>query len=774
VSLYINLFEYENRPFAEGLRAYVYSPIRKLTGRDDETLLGAASRNLEGQIGKNSVVVQYEDDIYCVPFDPAVLPKEILAESRMEALTWTLSPDHRRLAPADENDREIIRRLAAKAIAKKQIERGWFVQPFGFAYHWSFNLSKQLYTERMDVYPGFVFRPYVYEDGSSAIMVDPRFKFVSKKTLRDVIDDLLLKNVHEERIRMLFRGDFVIDACPVAECPHKRDPSSTCRLKGSGSRRRLMDFDFHRKPSEATIGSLMDYHRSPTVCQFYGRIAEKIIDRPPIALVEKWDKTKFLEYPVERLREELKLEGLGRSQRLLIMKYIQPPMNARWKLTDNFITYVDQIPIGRLVELKLIRAFAKAGTRGKLWERHFVFEEIPLAFASKASSYDPLLGLERNGPYDLNGDHRRRFSSLRIAVCNCSSKLGIEDLNKFYNDFVEGFSRGARFAGMRGLFHLQIQPFSEDCVYSNLGEIRELAQTASPDIVIVITPQLRGHKVRQYESFKYELTRDGIASQFVLEDKFDLKSMPSRYASYMKNLALSIYYKVGGIPWVLSRPTSHNSCYIGLGAVTRGDVTYMSLQVFNSSGKWLGGWSEFVDKDAYSQRLVDRVREAQSIYAKETGNMASRIVLHKDGEIWPYTEMQPLIDAFQSRLECVSVKRATLPRLYDPVTRTDYVVKRGSCVQISDSSALLAASGPPHPMPGSQRPLTIELKSRDGNSSQLMNACREIFGLSLVHGYSLAVIAKPITTHFAQKAMSLMSKYNIVESPLLWRKAWFL
>lgn len=774
MSLYINLFEYENRPFAEGLRAYIYSPTRKLTGRDDEMLLGAASRSLEGQIGKNSVVAQYKDNIYCVPFDPAVLPKEIPAESKMGALTWALSPDHKRLAPTDEEDREVIRRLVAKAIAKKQIERGWFVQPFGFAYHWSFNLSKQLYTERMDVYPGFVFRPHVYEDGSSAIMVDPRFKFVSKKTLRDVIDELLLKRVHEERIRMLFQGDFVVDACPVAECPNKRDPSSTCRLKGSGSRRRLIDLDFQRKPSEATIGNLMDYHRRPSVCQFYGRIAEKIIDRSPIALVEKWDKTKFLEYPIERLREELKLEGLGKEQRLLIMKYIQPPMSARWKLTDNFITYVDQIPIGRFVELKLIRAFAKAGTSGKPWERHFVFEEIPLAFANKASSYDPLLGLERNGPYDLYGDHRRQFSSLRIAICNYSSKLGLENLSRFYNDFVEGFSRGARFTGMKGLFHLQIQPFSENFIYSNLGEIKELAQTDSPDIVIVIAPQLRSHKVKQYESFKYELTKDGIASQFVLEDKLGLRAVPSRYASYMKNLALSIYYKVGGIPWVLSRPISYNSCYVGLGMVTRGDVTYMSIQVFDSLGMWLGGWSEFVNKDEYSQKLVDRVREAQNIYAKETGRPASRIVLHKDGEMWPYIETQPLIDAFQSRLECVSVKRTTLPRLYDPVTRTDYVVKRGSCVQISDNSALLAASGPPHPMPGSQRPLTVEFKRRDGNSPQLMNACKEIFGLSLVHGYSLAVIAKPITTHFAQKAVSLMSRYNIVESPLLWRRAWFM
>jgi len=142
--------------------------------------------------------------------------------------------------------------------------------------------------------------------------------------------------------------------------------------------------------------------------------------------------------------------------------------------------------------------------------------------------------------------------------------------------------------------------------------------------------------------------------------------------------------------------------------------------------------------------------------------------------MWPDIEMQPMIDAFQSNIVSVSVKRTVLPRMYDP-TRTDYVVQRGSCVQIDNNTALLATSGPPHPIRGSQRPIVVEIKGRRTNSSILMRTCEEIFNLSLVFGgYRLAVVSKPITTYFASKALSLTSKYKIVESPLLWRKAWFV
>ena len=777
MTLEFNMFEYKGKPFENGLQVYVYAPSEEEDEKEIRNSIGNVSSQIDVRIGENSAVAQFGANararIYCVPFNPAVLTKEVLSKARGSLVSWELASDMKRLIPTDDNDREIIRRLVANAIAKKQIQRGWFVEKFGFAYHWSFNLSKELHTESMDVYPGFVFRPYIYENGSCAIMIDPKFKFVSKKNLRDVIEDHLRKKTGAEKIKLLFEGDFVIDACPVVDCPHRKNPSSSCRLKGVGKRIRLAHLDFGKSPSEASIGSLIKYHEKPSVCKARGKIAEVIVDRPPIALVERVGRKGFLEYPIERLREELKLHRLHKWQRLLVMKYIRPPLDRRRSLTDNFITHVDDLSVGRLHQLGLVRSFAQAGSKNRPWENYSCFEEIPLKFGNQTSSYKPFVGLEKGGPYDLSGKDRRNFDSLRIMVCNLSPMLTVENIKRFYNDLANGFARGSRFAGMKRIFKIEIPSFSEDLLLQDISVIKELPQRERPDILVIISRDIGGGKVKHYGRYKQELSRIGMPSQFVLEDNLGPRMTTNRYASYLKNLVLTMYCKVGGIPWVLSRSISHNTCFIGLATIPRRNTMCMSVQIFNSAGLWLGGWTEFVDRDKYTRKLTSLISKAQDVYTKENGRPPNKTVLHKDGEMWSDIEINPLLDAFQSSLVTVSVKKTVLPRMYD-CTREDYVVPRGSCVQIDRNKALLATSGFPNPIRGSQRPTVVEIKGDLTNGSTLTHVCEEIFSLSLVGGYRLAVISKPITTHLASKAVELTSKYGITENPLLWRKAWFV
>jgi len=766
------MFEYTGKPFEKGLVAYF---LRLKEWRSPERAgfaLSLALKELDETLGTNSVATAYESDIVCVPVDPSIVRREIPVRIGSQDFLWKLDPNAYQLSTNHHSEREIIRRLVARAIAKKQIAAGWFVESYGFAYHWSFSLSKQLYTDIMDVYPGFVFRPYVYEDGSCAVMVDPKFKFVAKRNLRDVIERLSNQGFDEERIGMLLENEMVIDTCPVVECPKRRTPASDCPLKGTGKRRRLLKLDFTKSPSQAAFGDLIEYHRN-SVCRNKGLIAERLKSRPPIALVEGFGQKTCLEYPIERLREELKLQKIDRTQRALIMKYIQPSMSKRWELTDNFTAYVDDVELGRSCHLGLIRQFAEAGAPRKPWATSIVFEEPPLEFGHKSFGHDPFAGLERTGPYDISGSNCRKFDSLKIGLCNYSGELSVKRINAIYDDLCEGFARGARFVGLRKLFQLRIPSFSEDFLISDIDKIERLSPEARPDIVLVFTSRIMGNKVKEYGFVKRSLTQKGIPSQFILAERVHPSNSPDRYSSYLKNVALATYYKVGGTPWVLSHVTNRNSCYIGLAMIARGAKVYMSTQVFDSIGLWLGGWTESVDKDRYTSRLIDRINEAQEVFSKARG-MAKRIVLHKDGEFWENIELQPLLENIRSNAVYVCVKKTAWPRLYNQLTRMDYMVPRGACVQIEDNAALLATSGPPHPSPGSQRPIIVEMKTKSYQYN-LMDACRDIFNLSLVFGgYSLAITSKPVTTHFASKAVSLLSKYNIEESSLLWKKAWFV
>jgi len=200
----------------------------------------------------------------------------------------------------------------------------------------------------------------------------------------------------------------------------------------------------------------------------------------------------------------------------------------------------------------------------------------------------------------------------------------------------------------------------------------------------------------------------------------------------------------------------------------------MSLQVFNSYGLWLGGWTQSLPKEEYFSVLESKLRDAIRIYYRMTTRVPKKVVLHKEGEILP-KESELIINMFDKKCKIVSIKKLGIPRIYN-LARRDHMVKRGTFVQIDEDTAVLATSGPPHPIKGSQQPLIVEIKYPDSNKEIILReTCLEVFYLSLVSGgYTLAITSKPITTHFADLAVRQLAKYELEESPLLWRKAWFI
>lgn len=768
----VNLAQYEGKPFEKGIQAIVFNPL----GNMPYTVVNLAVQEIEKLAGDNSVAVQFGKDIYCVPTSMAKLGKPLTVRAKVGSFEWEKSPEEEWLLPNEKMSREIIRRLLAKAIANEQIRRGWFVENYRMVYYWSFNLTNRISLGLMEVYPGFIFRPYIYDDGSCAVMVDPRFRFIPKRTLRDEVDDLLLRGVGKDEIAVQFERSVFIDACPIIDCKYKKTPTSECRLKGAGTKRFLSELDFTKSPSGARYKDLIQYH-AKEVCLNNGALGKAIKDKPPIALVEAPNLERPLEFPLERFRQELKLHLLDKYNRFAVMKYVRPAARERWNLTRSFLPYVDGIKIGRQVSMKLIRRLVEIdhSIQSKPWFNIATFEEIPLRFGSRSERIEPFQGLERFGPYDLDGKTKRLADKLYVTIYDFSKKLRAEDIERFYNDLMNGVPHKPFFGGFKKLFRLQVPPFANNIVLSHTYLVDESLKVKQPHIAIVIATDVGDQSIVQYGPLKQKLTRMGIPSQFVLEENISSKTNLSKYAGYMKNLALSIYYKIGGVPWVLEHPTTEGICFLGLDSLTRGNVTYTSLQIFNSQGLWLGGTTGFIDSDQYSSFLADSLRNAPRIYAREDGKPPKRIVLHREGDFWPEKEVETILEAISGDCTLASVKKVGMPRVYDTLTRNDYVVKRGSYVQIDKDEAILVTSGPPHPIQGSQRPLVVKLVHPPADNRILLDICREIFHLTLVFGgYSLAITSKPITTHFANAAVGMVSKYKIRENPELFKKAWFL
>lgn len=770
--LQVNIFEFLNKPFKDGLSVVFYEPEQRIP-KDFMYVVGKATSKVELGAQTPSVAVQYYSSICCVPANPALLKKTVSVSEQENDFTWSRC-EAKRIYPNKSESMEIIKRLVAKAISNQQIARGWFVEAYRQVYYWSFNLTEQLSMGVMDVYPGFIFKPYVYEDGSCAVLIDPKFRFVPRKNYRDIVDEMKTQGKTKDEIASILEGELVVDACPIIQCQFRKTPTSICRLKGAGRRRYLAKLDFTKNPSNAEFENLVEYHKRKTICPNDGILGKMIKDTPPLALIETPNMEKPLEFPLERLRKELKLHELDKFGRLFVMKYIQPSMKERWYLTKGFMAYVDDVKIGRLPPLRLIRRFAEAGSENKFWANHDFFDEFHLRFAKNKQGLEPYVGLETYGPYDYDAKYKRLFNEIFITVFNFSPKIQDEDVRNFYNDLVDGFSYRPSFVGLKRLFKVNIPRFTEDTVQRDIPSSRTRLRK-QPHIAIVIT-QLSGEKnVRQYRPFKQELTREGIPCQFVLDRNIGPQVSISKYSGYLKNLALCIYAKIGGVPWILDHSVGEGKCFIGLATIIRKKNTYMSLHAFNHFGQWLGGWTERTNnKENYPMILEGRLKEATKLYEKlHRGPM--KVIIHKDGELWHDLEMPALNRAINMDCKIVSIKKLGFPRMYDIASSADYMVNRGAYVQIASDEAILVTSGPPHQIRGAQKPITINIKKPDPNPELMRETCKEIFQLSLVYGgYMLAVTSKPITTHFASTAASLTAKYEIEENPHLWKKAWFL
>jgi hypothetical protein len=764
-NLELNLFRYEGKPLEKGVQVAIYKP-RKPIPEDKFVLVDIAARTIEEAAGPPSVAAQFGSSIYVLAVNPANLSGLYTTQDSYtnESFEWVLDQQGVLVTPKDEPSREILRRLVAKAITNQQLRSKWFVERFRIAYHYSYSYSEPLSGGPFEVYQGFIFRPFVYEDGSLVVLVDPKFKFVPRETLRDYIERLQREGRSQDDIQALLRDEFVIDHCPVVTCTLRNTPGSPCRMRGSGKRTQLVELDFSKKPSTAEYGDLIQYNRDK-VCKDNGKIAEYMKDSSPIALVQFPNASEPFDYPLERLRKELKLNEVERLDRIKVMEYVRPSMRTRYELTRSFLHHVDQVALGR-IELKLVRSFVKAGEDGRPWKNYAIFEEPPLAFAGGKTALDPMDGLETFGPFDIQN---AAVSSIKMAIVCYSRKLDLEVVRRFYNDLTNGFQGRPAFKGIKNMFQVKTLEFDKKLVVWNPREIN-LEELGNPNIVLVIAPSLGFKKTKMYRPVKQKLSKAGVPTQFVMEHNVFGES--GKYAGLLKNLALEIYAKTGGTAWTLSDHIDEGKCFIGIDSVSRGRTTYVSVQVFNYRGEWLGGWAKGVPKEKYGEILVSLLQEATRLFSKAS-KYPAEVVIHKEGSIWA-VEKTSIETAVKVKHRVASIMRLGISRVYNVGSNHELIAKRGTFVQVDSDEAVLVTSGPPHQIQGSQKPLTVKLLNPSSHEA-LRETCREVFLLSLVYGgYTLAVTSRPVTTHYANKAASVVAAYQIEASEELSKKAWFI
>ena len=211
-----------------------------------------------------------------------------------------------------------------------------------------------------------------------------------------------------------------------------------------------------------------------------------------------------------------------------------------------------------------------------------------------------------------------------------------------------------------------------------------------------------------HDYLKAYAASEGVCIQFLREDK------ALQYfcrCSVAWRLAIALYTKAGGVPWVLADPEP-GTAFIGIGYALRsgspGDSRFAICcsQVFDAEGSGL----EFVAYEANDVKLFGRnpfLRREQmakvmarslSIYQrKHSGDLPRRVVVHKSTE-FRNQEVDGVFDAFPGAddIELVHVQqrcgwRGVLIPEKDAVH--GYPCHRGTTFQLGENDALLWTQG---------------------------------------------------------------------------------
>ena len=201
---------------------------------------------------------------------------------------------------------------------------------------------------------------------------------------------------------------------------------------------------------------------------------------------------------------------------------------------------------------------------------------------------------------------------------------------------------------------------------------------------------------------------EGICVQFLREDKaLDYFCR----CSVAWRLAIALYTKAGGVPWVLA-DVDPGTAFIGIGYALRSNpgpdsrFAICCSQVFDAEGSGL----EFVAYEANDIRLFGKnpfLRREQmlkvmarslSIYQrKHSGDSPRRIVVHKNTEFRP-EEVDGVFDAFSGaeNIELVHVQQSCGWRgvlIPAPNRVHGYPCQRGTTFQLGSHEALLWTQG---------------------------------------------------------------------------------
>jgi hypothetical protein len=359
--------------------------------------------------------------------------------------------------------------------------------------------------------------------------------------------------------------------------------------------------------------------------------------------------------------------------------------------------------------------------------------------------------------------------------------------------------------GLVGKFRLvRIRVEYEECSNNSASAYREAVKRLldrlpeTPDLAIVQIEgqfdQLHGD-ANPYFVTKAAFMTAGVPTQSIQIEKID--TQPSSVAYILNSLALAIYAKLDGIPWVIATlsPTTHE-LVIGLGSadVAAGRLgkrtRYIGITtVFQGDGRYLiWGTTKEVEFEQYADALLESLRVTVRFVQQQNAWLEGdrvRLVCHvykrlRDCEARAIKALvKELLDKkYIVEFAFLDISTQHPYYIFDPSqkgvpyqvegrhrTKGKGVTTRGLCLQLDNTRGLLHLTGPRDiktEEQGNPQPLLVELHP-DSDFTDMAYLLRQIYHFSYMSWRSFMPGTEPVTITYSRLIARLLGNLKSVE-----------
>jgi hypothetical protein len=249
-------------------------------------------------------------------------------------------------------------------------------------------------------------------------------------------------------------------------------------------------------------------------------------------------------------------------------------------------------------------------------------------------------GLKRYGPFDASRVNLQERSILIVFP---------ESLKPLAANLIRALQDGHRgFPGFGQMFRL---PFARDNVapltitgnFSTptaaarsyreaIADWNSKSSYGDPELALVLVPHSeRWETERPYYEAKASFAQLGIPTQMVTAE---LLQNEREFGWSVANIALAMFAKLGGVPWIVESPAGDKDLIIGIGRAdirNQGDLRriFGYALSFTSNGAYQQSWSftPAADEQTYLARLEEAIVNAFNS-SRDTDEPVQRLVIH--------------------------------------------------------------------------------------------------------------------------------------------------